>query len=150
MAVDEELSAFLHSTIYACGLSRVPYSYSCVNFCKSMVRRTDSNVGRTQVAQLLASGGSWAQLFRASRTHYNQRSLLANSPAWGVRLPGPRPFTTHALPSLLWAPRSFSLTSLCLHSSSPTRLALLLVQGALWPLTRSFPLSSTRLKIYSC
>ena len=41
---------------------------------------------------------SWAQLFRASRTHYNQRSLLANSPAWGVRLPGPRPFTTHALP----------------------------------------------------
>ena len=64
-----------------------------------MARQTDSNAGRTQVAQLLASGGSWAQLFRASRTHYNQRSLLANSPAWGVRLPGPRPFTTHAFTS---------------------------------------------------
>ena len=25
---------------------------------------------------------SWAQLLRASRTHKNQRSLLANSPAW--------------------------------------------------------------------
>ena len=78
--------------------SRSAYSYSYVSFCKSMARQTDSNAGRTQVAQLLASGGSWAQLFRASRTHYNQRSLLANSPAWGVRLPGPRPFTTHALP----------------------------------------------------
>ena len=49
-------------------LARVvtPYSYSYVSFCKSMARQTDSNAGRTQVAQLLASGGSWAQLFRAS------------------------------------------------------------------------------------
>ena len=59
------------------------YSYSYVSFCKSMARQTDNNAGRTQVAQLLAaSGGSWARLLRASRTHYNQRSLLANSPAW--------------------------------------------------------------------
>ena len=64
-----------------------------------------------------------------------------------VGLPGPRLFTTLALcPSLLRAPRSLSLTFLCLHSSSPTRLAPLLAQGALMPLTRSFPLS-TRLYI---
>ena len=88
---------------------------------------------------------SWARLLRASRTHKNQRSLLANSPAWKWDFPdrGFLPLSRYA--PLCWAPRSFSLTSLCLHSSSPTRLAPLLVQGALWPLTRIFPLSFTQL-----
>ena len=87
-----------------------------------MARQTDSNAGRTQVAQLLASGGSWAQLFRASRTHYNQRSLLANSPAWGVRLPG-----TAAFHHSRSAPLCCGLLALSLSLPSASTLALLLV-----------------------
>ena len=101
--------------------------------------------GALRSRSFLLQDCSWARLSNASRTQYNQRSLLADSPAWSEtsRDRGLSPLTL--CPSLLWAPRSFSLTSLCLHSSSPTRLAPLLVQGALWPLTRSFPLSSAQL-----
>ncbi len=75
------------------------YSYSYVSFCKSMARQTDSNAGRTQVAQLLASGGSWAQLFRASRTHYNQRDscrdpLKRDSGRYAITLKGTGPAGT--------------------------------------------------------